>query len=556
MVKWTVPQQPSAAENTTKLVAKAGSIMVVSLTLSRVLGLLRDTAIASEFGLRLANDSYRIAIQVPDLLYMLIAGGGLSSAFIPVFAEYLHTGREKDAWKVFSVVVTICSLIVLALVSAAWIGAPAIVNFIGQGQNPKALPDAILMSRIMLPAQFAFLIGSVLLATLYARKEFMAPGLAPNVYNVGIIVGATVLPAAFGFGIEGVAWGALFGALIGNLVIPISVMLRKRDHFRPSLDTSHPGVRKFFVLLLPVIVGFSLPSMVTIITQKFASSYGEGANTALGYANNLMQAPFGIFGQSLALAVFPVLAQFVAQNRMDLYQVQVSKTLRQVIYLGMPSSVLLGALAPSLVHVIYGYGKAQDPQQLSLIAGLLRVYCVGIFAWCMQPVLMRGFFSLHKTFKPIAISTGFTGFFIVECVFLTANHMDIHMVPWATNIAAILLVIALFIALEMDVAKLDRKGILLTLGKSALGSFGLGVAAYLGGLAVPAVSSAIGRLHLPGAHRVAEIFAVGAVCLVAAWVYHFITAALGMPETQYLARAMRRLPGSRKRVGSSETDLQ
>ena len=47
------------------------------LPLLRVLGLLRDTVIGSRFGLLGANDSYRIAIQIPDLIFMLIAGGGL-----------------------------------------------------------------------------------------------------------------------------------------------------------------------------------------------------------------------------------------------------------------------------------------------------------------------------------------------------------------------------------------------------------------------------------------------------------------------------------------------
>ncbi|MFX8397142.1 lipid II flippase MurJ, partial [Acinetobacter baumannii] len=82
--------------------------------------------------------------------------------------------------------------------------------------------------------------------------------------------------------------------------------------------------------------GFSLPSVAQLISQKFASPYPVGANSVVSYSNNLMQAPAGIFGQSLALAIFPVLTQFYAQNRMDLYCKQVEKTLRTVVYLSVP----------------------------------------------------------------------------------------------------------------------------------------------------------------------------------------------------------------------------
>src|ERR1019366_7131340 len=107
---------------------------------------------------------------------------------------------------------------------------------------------------------------------------------------------------------------------------------------------------KFLNLLLPVILGFSLPSVCSLITQKFASYYAEGGNAVLSVANVLMMAPLGIFGHSLALAAFPVLSEFFAQKRIDQYREQVSKTLRATIYLTMPASALMLALAPQIVN--------------------------------------------------------------------------------------------------------------------------------------------------------------------------------------------------------------
>lgn len=519
-------------------VAKAGAIMAGAILLSRILGMVRETVMFAQFGIGLDTDAYRIAVLLPDMIFMLVAGGALSSSFIPVFADYWHKGKKDDAWKVFNSVVTLTVLSTVILVSVAWAFAPLIVDFFRDKKPAAVMPAAIHMSRIMLPAQIAFLVGSSLIATLYVRRHFLAPSLAPNVYNVGIILGAAILPGAMGMGIESMAWGALAGAIVGNIVIPVYLMAAVGSSYKPSFDIKHEGVRKFFLLLLPVVFGFSLPAVANIITQKFASTYGEdGINAILGAANNIMQAPLGIFGQSMALAAFPVLAEFVATDRMDLYRGQISRTLRTVLYLGVPSGALMLALAPQIVHVLYGYGQAaRAPEQLAGLADCLRVYAFGIFAWCLQPVLMRGFFSLQKTFKPVAIGSAMTLVFIVLCV-VSVNvwPTDYRMLPWATNVAVLLLVVALYFALEKDVGKLDGVGMMRTFGGSLLAS------AVAGGIGY-------GLMYVWNPQRKGmEILSLLLVGTVAMWVYYFVSKALKMPEAGYFERAMARLNRRRRK---------
>lgn len=509
--------------------------MVGALFLSRLLGMVRESVMLGQFSVGLHTDAYRLAVLIPDMIFMLVAGGGLSSAFIPVFSQYWHKDRRDEAWRVFGTVVTVTFLGASVLVGLAWLFTPQIVNYFRDNKPETVMPEAIHMSRIMLPAQISFLVGSLLIATLYVRRQFLGPSLAPNVYNVGIILGAALLPGLAGMGIESMAWGALFGAFIGNLLLPMVLMAKAGSKFIPSLNVRDEGVKKFFVLLLPVILGFSLPSMVNIITQKFASSYGaDGVNTILGAANNLMQAPLGIFGQSLALAAFPVLAEFVATDRMDRYRDQMSATLRTVLYLGVPSGALMYALAPQIVHVLYGYGKAAHaPAELDGIAMALRAYSFGIFVWCAQPVLMRGFFSMHKTFKPIALSTVMTVLFVGLCVVAVKASSDYTLLPWAANVSALMLAIVLFISLESDVGKLDRVGILKTLGGAAVAA---GVA---GGSAYGAMSL------LKPQSKVFEFAALLVVGIGSMWIYYFVSRALKMRETQYFDRAMKKLDKKR-----------
>lgn len=511
--------------------SKAGGIMVFAITLSRILGMVRNTVMASKFGLGLDADSYAIAILIPDMLFLLVAGGGLSSAFIPVFTEYWQNDKKDQAWKIFSVVLSVSFLVATFLVGVAWVYSPQIVDYFRDNKPIEVAPKAIEMSRIMLPAQVAFLCGSVMLGTLYARRIFLGPALAPNVYNLGIILGAMFLPRMMGLGIESMAWGALGGAIIGNVLIPALMMAKEGSSFRPSLDVKTEGVKQFFVLLLPILLGFSLPSMVNFITQKFASSYNQtGLNIVLSSANNLMQAPLGIFGQALALAAFPVLAEFAATNQMPRYRDQVSKTLRTVLYVGVPSGALMFAFAPQIVNVLYGYGQAaRSHNELNQIVECLRIYSFAIFAWCVQPILMRGFFSIQKTFKPIAVSTLMTLVFIGLCVVATKTSTQYQWIPWATNVAAILLGIALFGSLEREVGKLDRTGVLLTLAKSTGAAIVAGGFGYFASMLWNPVS------------KISNVGSLGVLGLCAMWVYFFCTRFLKMPETAYFDRALDRL---------------
>ena len=107
-----------------------------------------------------------------------------------------------------------------------------------------------------------------------------------------------MIPDARKLAAEAFGTFALVFAGTGAIVINLA---KAGSSYRPSFDLQAEGVKKFFKLLAPVILGFSLPSMVQIITNYFAGQYPEGSNVVLKLGNTLMQAPSGVFGQSLAL---------------------------------------------------------------------------------------------------------------------------------------------------------------------------------------------------------------------------------------------------------------
>ena len=536
-----IPPSPSES-SVGNGVGRAGTIMVVSLLLSRVLGLVRDSVIAGMFGRNAFTDAYRLSFQIPDLLFMLVSGGALSSAFIPVFSEYWHTNRQKDAWKVFSAVLTIMSVIVFTFIVISGIFALPLAHAVALGKaktDPELLPLIAHMSRILLPAQFAFFIGGLMMGTLYARKVFSIPGLGPNIYNIGIIFGAAVLGRFIEPGVIGMCYGATAGAIIGNLIVPFLVIRRMGMEFKPSFDFQHEGVRKVFKLMLPVILGLSLPSVFSMIMQFFGSYYPEGTNSTLDYANKLMQAPLGIFGQSLALAVFPVLTQFRAEDRMDLFRRQLDSTMRTVMYLTVPASVLMAMLAPQIVSAFFKQGlfKVEDVPPVALC---LRLFCIGIWAWCLHPVIMRAFYSIQDTKTPVIIGTVTTGIFILLILALRGS-MGYLALPLAGSIAPMLMVVMMAMVLTPRIGGIDIKGLAITLGKAFVGSLSVVVVGVL------VASTSLGSLDQG---KIPTLLITLGAFLVSMWGYYFITKALGMPESAYVERAMAKI--NRRRTASGE----
>ncbi|MER3495369.1 MAG: murein biosynthesis integral membrane protein MurJ [Armatimonadota bacterium] len=528
---------PDAKPNLAGGVGRASAIVFVSLLLSRILGLVRDAVMAGKFGSDATTDAYRLAFQVPDLLFFLVAGGALSSAFIPVFSEYLNTDREEEAWKIFSVVATVMALVVLGFILFAGVFAEPLVHRFAPGKSPELVPLIALMSRIVLPTQFAFFIGGLMFGTLYAKGVYAVPGLGPNLYNLGIIFGAVALSTFFSPGVIGMSVGAVIGAVLGNLIVPLWAMRRIGARYRPSLDTSHPGVRKVFRLVLPVILGLSLPGVYGMIMQGFGSYFPDGTNTVLEFSNKLMQAPLGIFGQSMALAVFPVLTQHFALQRMDLYRDQLGATLRTVLFLGIPISALMFMLAPEIVATMYLHGKFTEAAALQT-ADCLRLFSVGVWAWCLHPVLMRGYYALQNTVAPILYGTATTVLFIGLLLTLWRTPLGYLALPFSSSICAILLVVAMIFGLSRKLGGIGIPRLVETGGKSTIAA-----------LAVVLIAAPV---HLPAIHRAiwlhkgATLVVTLGVSLIAGSAYLLAAKALKMPETATLDRAFAKL---RTKVG-------
>ena len=397
--------------------------VVAGLTvLSRILGLVRDRAIVA-FGANRMMDVFWTAFRVPNLLRRLFGEGAMSAAFVPVFTE----AARAEGWnKARLVLANVTGWLAMILALLLLVGELALAGWLVLGWGGA---DAMLLARlvmIMLPFMVTICLLALGSAALNCRGHFAYPAFAPIILNVVLIA------AAWYVGWSGLAgrWEGLFvmsaGVVVAGVVQVVGVfwLLRAaRLSAAPTLRPMLPQVRRIASMLLPMMIPLGLLQISVLFDSVYAlvmsaksgaeplrvlglaihRPLAEGVVTRLAAANRLYQFPMGILGISLATAVFPLLSRYASDNDMPALRHTTNRALRGGLFLGIPSGVALLMLARPTVSLIYGTGKfaAPDVQRCAMI---LQMYCIGMWAYFCNHILLRAFFSLKETAAPLRIA--------------------------------------------------------------------------------------------------------------------------------------------------------
>lgn len=466
------PSVKSHGSSSSSLARAAGAVMALTL-LSRLLGMIRDAVLSAHVGLTDRADIYTAAFRVPDLLNYLVTGGALASTFVPVFAEYLQRRDEKAAWKTFSVLLTILSIAGGILVIGMEVFAPAVVRLLNHGYTPQKVALTVSLTRILLPAQVFFLVGGLLMGAQNARGKFLVPAIGSCVYNLGSIVGLTLLYPWLG--LAGGTWGAVAGAFMGCFALQWIALARQGMAYRPSFDMRYPGVVKVWKLMLPILLGVSLPNIDQIVSAAFASGLPAGSQYALTAANRIMLIPIGIFAQAAGIALLPALSRLAASGMKDQFRNTVNRGLGIVLFLTVPSSALLFLLAPEAIALFNQHGSftAHDTLRASMP---LRAYAVGIFAWSASALLNRSFYALQDTRTPVVAGTLTTAVFVVLSWAAVKMGWGTEGLAWSTSISVALQVVILYAALRIRLRGIRIAALSKSIGKTVASTAALCVA--------------------------------------------------------------------------------
>ena len=267
----------TSATQANRQIARAAGTVMVAFVLSNLVGLVRQILVTETFGTGREIDSFYAAARLPDLLFVLVAGGALASAFIPTFTGLLAEERRPAAWKLASNIANLI-FVVLALLSllCAFFAGPIVRNLLAPDFPPAEQALTISLMRILLLMPTIFGLSGLLMGVLNAHQIFLLPALAPTMYWLGMIFG--VLFFVPSLGIYGLAWGAVLGAVL-HLVIQIPALLRLKDrHYSPSFGLQSADVREVARLMGPRLLGVAVVQLNFWINIYIATVRQRGAS--------------------------------------------------------------------------------------------------------------------------------------------------------------------------------------------------------------------------------------------------------------------------------------
>jgi putative peptidoglycan lipid II flippase len=471
--------RPSAPPSANRQIARAALTVMLAYIFSQLVGLVAKVLTARSFGTGAGSEAFFAANRFSEILFNLVAGGALGSAFIPTFSTLLAQGERRRAWELASaisnwVVIVLSALAALAAAFAPWV----VENILAPGfTDPQLLALTANLLRVQLPSAVIFGLSGLLMGVLNSHQSFLWPALAPSMYQLGWIFGLIFLAPRFG--VYGLAWGVVIGSL-AHLVVQLPILLRLPERrYRPTLGLRVPQVSEVGRLMAPRLLGVAAVQLNFLVNTRIASTLSPGSLSAISLAFPLMLMPEAAIAQSVATAALPTFSAQVARGEEQEMRHSLATSLRWVLLLAIPAMVGLILLRQPVVALLYQHG-AFDALSTQMTAWALLWYGLGLVSHSLVEVLSRAFYALHDTRTPVTVAVIAMGINILLSYALAALFSSLGVLPLggialANTVATTLEMSTLLVLMHRRLQGLEGNSILTAVGQACLGTLVMGL---------------------------------------------------------------------------------
>jgi putative peptidoglycan lipid II flippase len=423
-----------------------GVVLLSALTFaSYVMGLVRDRTFARTFGAGSELDVYNAALVLPELVLDVLVIAGLSSAFVPVFARLKHD--DGDSTQDFArTVLTASVLIMLVTVSVLFVLAPRTVAIVAPGFDAAQQAEYTQLFRVMCITAVIFAASFALGEMLVVRQRFLTYGLAPVMYNSGIVLGAVLLSPTLG--IMGAAIGTVIGALM-HLGVRMIEIVRTDFRYRPALAVRSAGFRQYLRLAIPKAIAQPIEPLTFLFFTSVASTFVAGSISAVSFARNFQSVPVALIGVAFAVTAFPVMSAAAAAGDRVRFTRLVATNLVTITVLTVGAAIGLWLVGGFAIELFLG-GAAFDAEDVELTTMLLGAFALSVPLEAVTHLLSRALYSTSNTILPVIASVAGLAVTVLTVNLLLDEHGVIALpLGFATGLAAKVVVSGIALAFRL-----------------------------------------------------------------------------------------------------------
>jgi putative peptidoglycan lipid II flippase len=357
-------------------------------------------------------EAFLIAFRFPNMLREIVGEGASNAAFVPVFSE-AHTNQSKEEFQRLVSAVLSAMILLLALLTIGGILVlPALLQNIGAldsytGQeaiSQERIDQIVTISRWTFPYLFFICLAVFFMAPLFTLKHYTTPSWTPALLNLSFIVCCLLFRNSFDESAYALVLGAWLGG-IAQLIAQYIAVVRIAGVRYPNFQLLHPGIRKVFILVIPVLIGQAAGEVNRTVDALFAASLPEeGTISSLFIANRLIQLPLSIFAIATSVAILPTLSNLHAKGEFATINETIRQGMRQSFFFILPAMIGLFILGEPIIALLFerGLSTAADTARS---ATALSYYAGGLLAFAWVKVVITGFYSAQDTRTPVIIAS-------------------------------------------------------------------------------------------------------------------------------------------------------
>jgi len=375
--------------------------------ISRLLGFVRDVAVAWVLGAGWMADVFFVAFKLPNLFRRLFAEGAFNLAFVPIFAGKLETEKDADAEhgaRTFAAQAQSGLLAVLLLFTVAvelampWVVAAIAPGFVDEPEKYQLTIDLV---RITFPYLIFISLVSLLGGIMNSLGKFWAAAATPILLNITLITAVFALTPVMPSPAHALSWGIAIAGLVQLLWM---VWHTARAGWMPRLTRPKmtEDVKRLLKRIAPVAVGAGIYQISLLIDTIIASLLVSGSISYLFYADRLVQLPLGVIGVAVGTALLPLMSRQLKSGDDAAALESQNRAVEFALLLTLPAATALFVIPDTIVSVLFERGEF-SAEATAKTAMALMVFACGLPAYVLVKALAPGYFAREDMSTPIKI---------------------------------------------------------------------------------------------------------------------------------------------------------
>ena len=419
----------------------SSAVMAAGTVVSRLSGFVRNGMLVAAIGNGLHGDVFNIANTVPNMLYILLAGGVFNAVLVPQLIRAMNNDRDGGT-AYTNRIITLAGVFLAGATALLVVAAPLVMRlFLDSSYYTSACSSqreaVIVFAEYCLPQVFFYgmfvLVGQVM----NSRGSFGPMMWAPIANNIVSVAVLGLYLVAYGSAASGnyssgeellLGLGSTLGIAV-QLVVLVWYLPRTGFRYRPRWDFRGTGLGHtlrlgIWTVLFVIVnqVAFTVVVRLASAGTATAGTCGGGSSTGTGFtvyslAYLLVMVPHSVITVSFATAALPRLSGQAASYRFAALGREVSGTLRVTFAAMLPMLALLPVIATDLANVTYGYGASAHTADLFVPS--LSLFALGQFFFTIHYLMLRGFYALEQNRRVFWIQCVVAGVNILAAIVLT-----------------------------------------------------------------------------------------------------------------------------------------